>query len=1690
MVGAAISLTCSDKIVNSGESDAVEFSMSLKFAGGQESLTDVVTTYRVGIIADEDTITADLQYANGLITGLIENVPAGPNRTIIVEGLATDGTVIYRGSVVVEVVADRTVDAVVTLLPVAKLVRVSPNFANRFHGENFTSEIKVNNIQGLTNIEVALDYNSGVVELDSLKRGVNLPEGATFSFSKESGIEISASHSSAIVDSSGDVTVASIFFHSAASNKCLDSSNLDLDVLNLTAPGVSLGDVFIDDGKALINRGRLIVSPDTLSYGLGVAGLNLDFKEVGITDSCGNPVPFTLSTEYDWIDLNTAIAGITPGTVFIDVDTAGLESGNYEGYVLVNSPRSANSPYYIVIKLTLDRGVRNFNISPQLIVFNAIENGALPASRTIHVEEVHQNIISFDVRENAPWMNINKITGVTPDSIFVNILTTGLKPDTYTDTVEISSDIASNSPQFVTVIYRLERGPRVIATDPANLHFVIQQNGLLPESQTFRVYETGGSPISYNAFKNKSWLSLSGVSGITEDTLTVSVTTTNVSPGLYMDSISISSVEADNSPIYVRVSLGVSVVPKTLEVDPDSLHFEYVQNSVDYPTGQFRVSETDGYAISFDAVENVPWLFLSHESGITEDTITVFTQPDLIPGFYVDSIVISSEAAQNSPVYVKVSLEVFEQPKYLVVEPDSLHLEYIQYSDAIPTVHFTVSELNGYPISFEAIENSNWMSLQNVSGITPDEIDVTVDISLEPGVYVDSIKIATSEAVNSPVYIIVVLDIIYMPPPEFDFSPDTLYFSAQEDGSLPASKDFIVSINSYPTPIILTESIPWLDLAYQPNYPSAEVSVFILSTELEEGIYFDSVLASNGGLDYIPDYGYIVYVIIDSISPAPVTDLKVDNNTVTSVFLSWTASGDNINVGTASVTDLRYATDLETLLGWDGATQAEGVPSPQPAGSQEAFEATGLTPGYTYYLAVDIIDDAGNHSGLSNVDSVFLPPLPPTLISPDSGALNIPINVAFLWHRVVNNDAYQLHIDDEPSFISPTISPNIYDTVHIVKGLNYETTYYWRIRAVGHSPFSDWSNVWSFITVAAPPTISGAVRDNEGEPLADALVIAYNDYPTGDVLDSIRTDTNGTFKFFDLIGAVELYAFKDGFYPQTISIDAPDTEIVIFLISTPAFTPSDQWVDLYCDSSYVHGNLIRPNDVIEAFDPQGTLCGRFVVHTEGAYGYMHVYRDDLTTLEIDEGCVTGDAMTLKANGEVALPEDNLIYPSSNQLIEACFNVTGQIPQWIVITKPEGGETFYQDSSVSVEWSSTGITGPVEIALIMAEREIYILDTTGNDSQEMVTVPEGLADANNWQIRVADLDENTVDYSEPFTISSVELRVEPSRLLLNGVTGDCAFDQKQFTVSEKSGFNIPFVISDTIPWLSITPSSGTTPAVVTVQILANSLDVGNYETALPVSSANAVNTPITVSIELDNRQYVCGDFNNDCDVKIGDLSNMIDYLYRDGPAPLFPDALNVDLCDGVDIGDVDFLFTLTFYDRPSLCEGSLVCTDESNDLGAEDSLKFVVAQAPTATDSNSQMQLDLYLFNDANVVNGLASGFVWDNPNLHVDSVKFSPYVQDNLSLKIAFDSDTIDSTNENRRFLFVANKTIFSGIQPSPSQQLLASYFFTLSDWANGDSIYLDTLTFSEGSTYKTVSSNGSYRPTWRGPIVIKESSF
>ncbi len=105
---------------------------------------------------------------------------------------------------------------------------------------------------------------------------------------------------------------------------------------------------------------------------------------------------------------------------------------------------------------------------------------------------------------------------------------------------------------------------------------------------------------------------------------------------------------------------------------------------------------------------------------------------------------------------------------------------------------------------------------------------------------------------------------------------------------------------------------------------------------------------------------------VDSIPPAPVTNLRIIAKDTMSVTLAWTAPGDDDTVGTAAEYAIRHFHSAINDYTWYLGTPVDSVPSPQPAGTSETFRVGGLASDSLYHFSLRTMDEANNWSGFSN----------------------------------------------------------------------------------------------------------------------------------------------------------------------------------------------------------------------------------------------------------------------------------------------------------------------------------------------------------------------------------------------------------------------------------------------------------------------------------------------------------------------------------------------------------------------------------------------------------------------------------------------------------------------------------------------------------------------------------------------------
>ncbi|TMQ71611.1 MAG: hypothetical protein E6K80_05080 [Candidatus Eisenbacteria bacterium] len=120
--------------------------------------------------------------------------------------------------------------------------------------------------------------------------------------------------------------------------------------------------------------------------------------------------------------------------------------------------------------------------------------------------------------------------------------------------------------------------------------------------------------------------------------------------------------------------------------------------------------------------------------------------------------------------------------------------------------------------------------------------------------------------------------------------------------------------------------------------------------------------------------------MLDLVAPSAISDLTATPVGATTIRLRWTAVGDDGAVGRAHAYDVRDSSIVIDAGNFAAATRAPaGLPA--APGTLDSVTIKGLQEGVTHFFAIEVLDEAGNRSPISNVVSAGLSVVSPAAVT-------------------------------------------------------------------------------------------------------------------------------------------------------------------------------------------------------------------------------------------------------------------------------------------------------------------------------------------------------------------------------------------------------------------------------------------------------------------------------------------------------------------------------------------------------------------------------------------------------------------------------------------------------------------------------------------------------------------------------------
>ena len=189
----------------------------------------------------------------------------------------------------------------------------------------------------------------------------------------------------------------------------------------------------------------------------------------------------------------------------------------------------------------------------------------------------------------------------------------------------------------------------------------------------------------------------------------------------------------------------------------------------------------------------------------------------------------------------------------------------------------------------------------------------------------------------------------------------------------------------------------------------------------------------------------------------------------------YPALGDIVDVYVSEDNDISGSEEVTIKLYADVNDRTEVMAWSDIAGAWIAPDNQGVSVfgGYVWMIVSETtVPSVADLAGIPLVLVTGPEPPPPviTLTAPNPQATDTVVaNVAFTWNSVTGADSYELRLSGNAGLSSPIVLETLPGTAYTYTGtLDFETPYYWQVKAFDGATEIAVSEIWTFTTKAAP----------------------------------------------------------------------------------------------------------------------------------------------------------------------------------------------------------------------------------------------------------------------------------------------------------------------------------------------------------------------------------------------------------------------------------------------------------------------------------------------------------------------------------------------------------------------------------------------------------------------------------------------
>jgi uncharacterized protein (TIGR03437 family) len=463
---------------------------------------------------------------------------------------------------------------------------------------------------------------------------------------------------------------------------------------------------------------------------------------VGVLTAAG--CPWTASTTSSFLSIASGASGTGPGVVQFSATANTGPSARAGTLTILGQTATVNQAGTAPLLL----------LSPTSIAVQWRQQGPLPTAIPLSVFTAASSL-SFTAAASSTgsWLAVSPASGGAPATIVVTVNPSSLQPGTYQGTVTVTAPTANPSSQSFSVsLTVVASGSPAVSLTTTSLSYSFAQGSQQARHQRIPIGNSGGGTLSYIASASTNsggnWMSLTqdgaGATLSTPDLLTVNIDPSSLGVGTYTGLIAITADTTQTIPVTVTVS----AVQQTILLSQTGLTFTAVANGGIVPPQTFGILNSGSGSMDWSVSSSTVtggnnWLSVTPNSGTTDagsltvPLVTVSVNPaSLAPGQYSGQIQITSQAANNTPEFVSVILNVLpagSNPGPLVLPSGLIFTEAVG-GTAAGSQKITLSNLTGSPLTFASgkltNDGVNWFSVTPATGTATSTQATTLTVAV------------------------------------------------------------------------------------------------------------------------------------------------------------------------------------------------------------------------------------------------------------------------------------------------------------------------------------------------------------------------------------------------------------------------------------------------------------------------------------------------------------------------------------------------------------------------------------------------------------------------------------------------------------------------------------------------------------------------------------------------------------------------------------------------------------------------------------------------------------------------------------------------------------------------------------------------------------------------------------------------